>query len=96
MHLASTLLAETNVPGVVPHLQEVKEADFLDTVTQTQQVVCHFWHSDFMRCKIMDKHLQQLAPQHFDTRFITVSAAVRPLLLATSLSWRSCCRRFDI
>jgi thiol-disulfide isomerase/thioredoxin len=58
--------------------QEVKEADFLDTVTQTQQVVCHFWHSDFMRCKIMDKHLQQLAPQHFDTRFIKVSAAEAP------------------
>jgi hypothetical protein len=86
VHLTSTLLMSTPVSGVVPHLQEVKEADFLDTVTQTQQVVCHFWHSDFMRCKIMDKHLQQLAPQHFDTRFIKVSAAVRRLLLASSLS----------
>lgn len=86
VHLASTLLVNTHLSEVVPHPQEVKEADFLDTVTQTQQVVCHFWHSDFMRCKIMDKHLQQLAPQHFDTRFIKVSAAVRLLSHAASLS----------
>ena len=57
--------------------QDVKESDFLDTVTQTRQVVCHFWHRDFLRCKIVDKHLGQLAKQHFDTRFIKVSAAVR-------------------
>lgn len=59
-----------------PLAQEVKESDFLDTVTQTRQVVCHFWHRDFTRCKIVDKHLGQLARQHFDTRFIKVSAAV--------------------
>lgn len=59
--------------------QEVKESDFLDTVTQTRQVVCHFYHRDFVRCKIVDKHMEQLARQHFGTRFIKVSAAVRAL-----------------
>jgi hypothetical protein len=71
---------------LLPNLQEVKEADFLDTVTQSRQVVCHFWHRDFLRCKVMDKHLQQLAPQHFETRFIKVSAAVRLWFHAVSLS----------
>mmetsp|Transcript_20709 Transcript_20709/g.62411 ORF Transcript_20709/g.62411 Transcript_20709/m.62411 type:complete len:247 (+) Transcript_20709:408-1148(+) len=58
--------------------QDIKEADFLDAVTQAPQAVCHFFHRDFVRCKIVDKHLEQQARQHFDTRFIKVSAAEAP------------------
>lgn len=45
-------------------------------MTKTERVVCHFFHRDFERCRIMDKHLQALALQHFDTRFIKLSAPV--------------------
>jgi hypothetical protein len=44
--------------------------------------VCHFYHRDFERCKLLDKHLTILARKYFDTRFIKLSAPVRvtPLL----------------
>lgn len=61
---------------------QVEEGDFLEIVTQTQRVVCHFYHRDFERCKLLDKHLTILARKYFDTRFIKLSAPVRmmPLL----------------
>jgi len=59
-------------------LTEVTEADFLEVVTKTEAVVCHFFHRDFERCKIMDKHLVELARKHFDTKFIKMSAPDAP------------------
>lgn len=53
--------------------------DFLEAVTKTDNVVCHFFHCDFERCKLLDKHLSILARKYFDTRFIKVSAPVSPL-----------------
>ena len=50
--------------------------DFLESVTKTDKVVCHFFHRDFERCKVLDKHLAILARKYFDTRFIKVSAPV--------------------
>lgn len=55
---------------------EITEGEFLDAVTKSELVVCHFFHRDFERCKIMDKHLQVLAKKHFKTRFIKLSAPV--------------------
>jgi len=57
-------------------LQEITEGDFLETVTRADLVVCHFFHRDFERCKLMDKHLAQLAPRYFATRFVKLSAPV--------------------
>lgn len=57
--------------------QDVAESDFLDAVTQAPQAVGHFYHRDFVRCQIVDKHLEEQAREHFDTRFFRVSAAVR-------------------
>jgi hypothetical protein len=34
--------------------REVKEEEFLAAVTNSKKVVCHFYHNDFERCKIMD------------------------------------------
>lgn len=53
------------------------EADFLEVVTSTPRVVCHFFHADFERCKLLDRHLAALARTYFDTRFIRLSAPVR-------------------
>ena len=64
---------------------QVGEGDFLEIVTQTQRVVCHFYHQDFERCKVLDKHLQILARKHFDTRFIKLSAPVSETLSSSPL-----------
>jgi hypothetical protein len=45
--------------------------------TSTDNVVCHFYHRDFERCKIVDKHLALLAKKYMETRFIKLSAPVR-------------------
>ena len=58
--------------------EEVAEGDFLEVVTKTERVVAHFFHREFERCKIMDKHLTLLAKKYFGTRFIKVSAPVSP------------------
>lgn len=59
--------------------QEVQEGDFLEIVTSTERCVCHFFHREFERCKIIDKHLGILSRKFFDTRFIKMSAPVRNL-----------------
>jgi hypothetical protein len=38
--------------------------------------VCHFFHKDLERCKIVDKHLALLAKKYMETRFIKLSAPV--------------------
>ncbi len=34
--------------------REINEEEFLKEVTSSELVVCHFFHKDFERCKIMD------------------------------------------
>lgn len=62
--------------------REVTEGDFLGEVTGTEKVVCHFYHQEFYRCKIMDKHLKSLAPQHTGTKFIKIDAENAPFFVA--------------
>jgi hypothetical protein len=52
--------------------EEVSEASLLEISTTTDRVVAHFWHPEFERCKIVDKHLEALAAKFFHTRFIKV------------------------
>lgn len=49
----------------------------MQVVTEEERCVCHFFHQDFERCRILDKHLAILAKKYFDTRFIKLSAPVR-------------------
>ena len=63
-------------------LTDITEGDFLEVVTKTHLVVCHFFHKDFERCKIMDKHLKLLAPKYFTTRFCRISAPDTPFFVA--------------
>lgn len=39
---------------------EIAQDEFLPTVTQSKYCVCHFYHSNFERCRIVDKHLNLL------------------------------------
>lgn len=62
-------------------LNEVEEKEFLPEVTTTAYVVAHFYHHEFERCRIMDKHLALLAKKYFDTKFIKVSAPDAPFFV---------------
>ena len=48
----------------------------MDAVTKADRCVCHFYHRDFERCKLLDKHLAVLCRKYGDTRFIRLSAPV--------------------
>ena len=57
---------------------EIIETEFLDTMLKNEKVVCHFYHKDFERCKIIDKHLQIIAPNHRETLFVKINAEKTP------------------
>jgi hypothetical protein len=42
-------------------LKEIVEEEFLPVVTKTTFVICHFYHKDFERCKIIDHHLKLIS-----------------------------------
>ena len=60
---------------------EVEEKKFLEEVTTTQHVVCHFFHPDFVRCKVVDKHLSAVCRKYLDTKFIKVNATEAPFFI---------------
>lgn len=62
--------------------REITEGDFLGEVTGTEKVICHFYHREFYRCKIVDKHLKTLAPKHVDTKFLKLDAENAPFFVA--------------
>lgn len=41
----------------------------------------HFFHPDFRRCQIMDRHLETLAVRHYNTLFLRVDVADVPFLV---------------
>lgn len=43
-------------------------------VTGSALTVCHFYHRDFERCKIMDMHLRDMAAQLLPVRFVKLNA----------------------
>ena len=60
---------------------EIVEEEFLPTVTKTQYVIVHFFHKDFERCKIIDMHLKKIAPEHIETRFVSMDAERAPFFI---------------
>ncbi|KAJ4950204.1 hypothetical protein NE237_027036 [Protea cynaroides] len=62
--------------------REISEGDFLGEVTGSENVICHFYHREFYRCKIMDKHLKSLAPIYVDAKFIKLDAENAPFFVA--------------
>ena len=61
---------------------EIIETEFLDTMLKNEKVVCHFYHKDFERCKIIDKHLQKIAQEHRETLFVKINAEKTPFFTA--------------
>jgi len=58
--------------------KDIIETEFLDTMLKNENVVCHFYHNDFDRCKIMDKHMKIIAETHPDTLFVRINAERTP------------------
>ncbi|KZP00059.1 thioredoxin-like protein [Calocera viscosa TUFC12733] len=58
-----------------------EEKDVIHTSAKESRVVIHFYHKDFRRCKIMDQHLEALAPKYFGTRFLRVLVENVPFLV---------------
>ena len=65
--------------------REIGQDDFFATVVRekggSEQVIVHFFHKDFERCKIMDRHLSELAARMMSTRFVKVDVAKAPFLV---------------
>ncbi|RKP13612.1 thioredoxin-like protein, partial [Piptocephalis cylindrospora] len=56
--------------GRYTELQSEKEV--LKVSTSEKRCIIHFFHKEFRRCKIMDKHLDILAKTHIETRFCRI------------------------
>jgi len=63
-------------------LREIAEDEFLKEVTNHPFVVVHFFHAEFMTCKVMDKHLRILAPRCMTTKFLKIDASRSPFFVA--------------
>eukprot|EP00048_Salpingoeca_helianthica_P023540 m.25052 g.25052 ORF g.25052 m.25052 type:complete len:202 (-) comp8819_c0_seq1:21-626(-) len=57
------------------------DEEFLKSTTTIPQVVCHFYHNDFKRCAIMNKHLTVLAKKHFLCKFVKMNAEMAPFIV---------------
>ncbi|KAH9966085.1 thioredoxin-like protein, partial [Russula dissimulans] len=57
------------------------EKEIIRTTASEPLCIIHFYHSNFRRCAIMDKHLATLAPRYFNTRFLRVFVENVPFLV---------------
>ncbi len=63
---------EKNGHGTYSELKD--ERDFFDQCKKSKHVVCHFYRDSTFRCKIVDMHLEKLARQHIECRFLKINA----------------------
>jgi hypothetical protein len=61
--------------------EEIVETEFLKKVTGSNLVVCHFYHKEFERCKIVDMHLTRMAKRCFGTKFMKLNAEKAPFFV---------------
>lgn len=61
--------------------REITEEEFLKEVCGSQWVVVHFYHREFFRCKIADKHLKILAQKHLSCKWLTLDAEKAPFFI---------------
>ena len=61
---------------------ESKREELAKKIKKNEKVVCHFYHKDFERCKIIDKHLRIIAPNHRETLFVKIDAEKTPFFTA--------------
>ena len=62
-------------------LNEIGEKEFCQRWRPLACVVAHFYHQEFERCRIMDKHLAVMAKKYFETKFVKISAPDAPFFV---------------
>ena len=62
--------------------EEITELEFLPTVTKSAFVICHFYHKDFERCKIIDMHLSAICRTHTEAKFVKIDAEKCPFFVS--------------
>ena len=60
---------------------EIVESEFLPSVTKSKFSICHFYHKDFERCKIVDMHLRKIAQFHTEAKFLYLDAEKAPFFI---------------
>lgn len=50
-------------------------------MTATDYVICAFFHKDFERCKIVDKHFFLICKAHPEARFVRIDAEKCPFFI---------------
>lgn len=61
---------------------EIKEEEFLTTVTKSHRTIVHFYHKSFESCKVMDMHLTKMSKKFFGTRFVFLEAEKAPFFVS--------------
>ncbi|KAJ1952153.1 hypothetical protein IWQ62_006290 [Dispira parvispora] len=74
-------LTSMRTKGHGQYSEVADEKEALTTMTNTDLCVTHFYHPDFQRCRIVDKHLQILATKYFTTKFVKVNVSHAPFLV---------------
>eukprot|EP00980_Cylindrotheca_fusiformis_P028608 scaffold22620_cov131-Cylindrotheca_fusiformis.AAC.3 len=69
-------------------VRTIVQDEFLPECTSSKWVVVHFFHKDFERCKIMDHHLNRIAPLHLSCKFVRIDAEKTPFFV-TKLNIRT-------
>ncbi|KAG0017666.1 hypothetical protein BGZ82_000684 [Podila clonocystis] len=77
--VAKRKLMLENEHGIYKDVTDEKEV--MDITTKTKHCVVHFYHSDFRRCMIVDKHLEALAKKHIKTKFVKIKVEDAPFLV---------------
>lgn len=62
--------------------REITQDEFLNEMISSKIVVCHFYHADFARCKIIDHHIQKLVQRHVETKFVKINAEKAPFFVS--------------
>eukprot|EP00568_Trieres_chinensis_P014746 CAMPEP_0183324096 /NCGR_PEP_ID=MMETSP0160_2-20130417/76117_1 /TAXON_ID=2839 ORGANISM="Odontella Sinensis, Strain Grunow 1884" /NCGR_SAMPLE_ID=MMETSP0160_2 /ASSEMBLY_ACC=CAM_ASM_000250 /LENGTH=285 /DNA_ID=CAMNT_0025491611 /DNA_START=47 /DNA_END=900 /DNA_ORIENTATION=+ len=64
-------------------LRTIGQDDFLPECTGTSEwVAVHFFSDDFERCRVMDKHLTEIAQLHPECKFLRIDANRAPFFVA--------------
>jgi hypothetical protein len=61
--------------------RDIVQDEFIGQVTSSNVVICHFYHKDFQKCRVMDHHLAKLAPRHIESKFIKIDAEKAPFFV---------------
>ena len=61
--------------------RHIGQDEFLPEVTSSKYVAVHFFHKNFERCKIMDHHLDLIAPFHIECKFLKIDAEKAPFFV---------------